>query len=176
MNVGTKSLLFGVHQVFWHPFTVWRAWRHLYGAPTWRECVCIVIHDWGYWGCPNMDGPEGELHPYVGAALAQDLFGPEYHELVLGHSRYLAKKMGWQPSRLCWADKLSMAYEPTWFYLIRARLSGEILEYRTKAHDRGFIPLMAKHSAWHRKLVQHLKGLAVSEAVKVNTTAGRQPQ
>ncbi|MCK5235828.1 MAG: hypothetical protein KAR06_02490, partial [Deltaproteobacteria bacterium] len=60
--VGTKSLLFGVHQFIWHPITVLIAWCKLYGWPTWPELVCIIVHDWGYWGKPNMDGPEGEKH------------------------------------------------------------------------------------------------------------------
>lgn len=57
--VGTRSLLFGVHQFLWHPWTVYRAWRYLYGKPTWREVVCIFLHDLGYFGKPNMDGEEG---------------------------------------------------------------------------------------------------------------------
>lgn len=61
----------------WHPVTVLLAWWALYGRPTWRELVCIIIHDWGYWHCPNMDGPEGELHPEYGAQLAGRWLGPE---------------------------------------------------------------------------------------------------
>jgi hypothetical protein len=59
MKVGQRSLLYGVHQFLWHPITVLIAWWVLFGRPTWRELVCIIIHDWGYWNCPNMDGPEG---------------------------------------------------------------------------------------------------------------------
>jgi len=33
-----------------------------------------VIHDWGYWGKPNMDGPEGERHPWLGARVMHVLF------------------------------------------------------------------------------------------------------
>jgi hypothetical protein len=166
MKLGTKSLLFGVHQVLWHPFTVWRAWRHLYGRPTWRECVCIMIHDWGYFGCPEMDGPEGELHPLEGAAIAGFLFGPKYYDLVLLHSRHLANKMGLPPSKLCWADKLSMRFEPQWFYLLRARVTGEILEYRRKADASGFIPYLAPDKAWHGKLVKHLEVLSCEKAIE----------
>lgn len=56
MKTGTKSLLFGVHQFIWHPLTVLLAWIKLYGWPAWEELVCIIIHDWGYWGKSNMDG------------------------------------------------------------------------------------------------------------------------
>jgi hypothetical protein len=98
-----------------------------------------------------MDSAEGEQHPYVGAWVvwylymwahsftrdrraaldrAEDLFF-----LVLLHSRYLCAKGNKQPSDLCWADKLSMSYDPQWFYLLRARASGEIHEYREGARE-----------------------------------------
>jgi hypothetical protein len=69
-SVGTKSLLFGVHQVIWHPWTVLRAWRKLYGRPAWWEFVAIALHDVGYWGCPDMDGDIGQRHPVKGAHLS----------------------------------------------------------------------------------------------------------
>ena len=76
MQVGTKSLLFGVHQIFWHPLTVTLAWKELYKTwPSWKEFVCIFIHDWGYWGCPNMDGEEGENHPVWAAKFAAKYLG-----------------------------------------------------------------------------------------------------
>lgn len=28
MRIGTKSILFGVHQFIWHPVTVYIAWRN----------------------------------------------------------------------------------------------------------------------------------------------------
>lgn len=146
MRRGTLSLLFGVHQVLWHPWTVYRAWRALFGRPTWREVICIILHDWGYWGSPNMDGEEGERHPELGAKLAGKLLGPSYHDLVLLHSRHYAKHRGLQPSKLCWADKLSICYDPKWFYLLRARLTGEIAEYRQISSH--LLPLTASHSAW----------------------------
>lgn len=33
MKVGTKSLLFGAHNIFIHPFLVFIAWWRLYGFP-----------------------------------------------------------------------------------------------------------------------------------------------
>ncbi len=171
MSTGTKSLLFGVHQFLWHPFTVWRAWVKLYGRPTWRECVCIFVHDWGYWGCPEMDGAKGELHPFVGARIAGWLFGFEYHELVLNHSRYLSKKRGVEPSRLCWADKFSMVYDPQWFYLRRARMSGELAEYRDNAARRQFIGREAPDEEWHTKLVRHLDAMARERALSERRAA-----
>ncbi|SRR6266545_2269186 len=124
MKVGTKSLLMGVHQIFWHPFTVYRAWTRLYGHPTFRESFCIFFHDWGYWGSSEMDGITGANHPELGAAIAGVLFGEAHRNLVLLHSRRYAVDRSRYPSKLCWADKLSIVYEPDWFYLLRARASG----------------------------------------------------
>lgn len=167
MKTGTKSLLFGVHQVLWHPLTVWLAWRKLYGAPTWRELACIIIHDWGYWGSPEMDGPVGSMHPVRSALMAVNLgLGFEAHEEILNHSRHLAFKLGHQPSRLCWADKYSMLYDPAWFYLIRARMSGELAEYRQRAADAGFIGLDRPDHEWLSKLKLKLAQLAAAEAAR----------
>lgn len=162
MKLGTRSLLFGVHQFAWHPVTVYLAWCRLYGRPTWRETVCIVIHDIGYWGCPEMDGEKGKQHPRVGARLAGWLFGSAYHDLVLHHSRSLAEQLGAKPSRLCWADKLSMLYDPSWFYLLRASATGEITEYRWQAMR--YVPLSASHRHWLTWLKARLAKLAREQA------------
>ncbi len=148
MKVGTRSLFFGVHQVFWHPLTVLLAWQYLYGWPSWKEFICIVIHDWGYWGRPNMDGLEGERHPEYGARIAGKLFGTEYYYLCLLHSRHYAKNTNREPSRLCWADKLSIRYDPWWFYLLRAWGSGELKEYRLRAAKAGAVPLNVSNRKW----------------------------
>lgn len=141
MKLGTKSLLWGVHQFLWHPCCVLRAWVDLYGRPSPWELVAIVIHDWGYWGSPNIDGPEGENHTHrskhVMLFLAE-LCSPgaqrELAELVLLHSRRTAAGRGTSPSRLCWADKLAVKYDPDWFFVLRATLSGEIREFaRTRS-------------------------------------------
>lgn len=171
MKVGTKSLLFGVHQFLWHPFTVWLAWIALYKTlPGWRETICIVVHDWGYWGKANMDGKEGESHPELGARIAHRIldkvrlrasesvnyFGDSrwhehettYHDLCLLHSRHYAKNTSKEPSKLCWADKLSISFEPWWLYLPRAWASGELTEYRKICANTGFVPLSASHREW----------------------------
>lgn len=153
MKMGTKSLLFGVHQFLWHPLTVARAWRHLYGKwPRWREWVCIIVHDIGYWGAPNMDGDEGTQHPLRGAHLVGRLFGADCERLVLLHSRTLSRKFGLEPSKLCWPDKASIAFDPAWFYLARARLSGEILEYHRNAIRCGFVGPGSTQREWLLKL------------------------
>lgn len=148
MRVGTKSLLFGVHQFIWHPITVLIAWWKLYGLPNWKEIICIVIHDWGYWSKPNMDGAEGEKHPEFAADIASKLLGHDYMLQCLLHSRHYARRYDMQPSKLCWADKLSILYDPEWFYLFRARASGELKEYRQVSAAAGFVPLMASDHEW----------------------------
>lgn len=69
MNTGTKSLLVGAHQFLWHPVCVALAWRKLYGSLPSDPRVWLVfaLHDWGYWGCPNMDGTKGKMHPWRAA-------------------------------------------------------------------------------------------------------------
>ena len=159
MEIGTKSVLFGVHQFLWHPITVALAWRKLYGTPTFKILVCIFIHDLGYIGKPNMDGSEGETHPIWGAMWAHKhldtykIYSPEgksqsFYEMCLYHSRTCAKKHNAEPSRLCWADKLCIKYDPWWFYLLRARLSGELFEYHGDAIKSGLLPANSTHKEW----------------------------
>lgn len=157
MKTGTKSLLFGVHQFILHPLTVWIGWIWLYGKlPTWQELICIVIHDWGYWGKTKMDDEEGERHPEFAAKIALYLFGPKYHDLCLFHSRHYARNAGQEPSLLCWADKISILCEPWWLYLPRAWASGELFEYREIAANTGFMPMSASHREWYKWIQDRL--------------------
>lgn len=151
MKVGTKSLLFGVHQVFLHPLFVLWGWVKLYGFPDWKEFVCILIHDWGYWGCTDMDGSEGERHPEWAAdwsfkkldnSIAPQMYTQEgwqsmmakYQELCIYHSRFYAKKYCEKPSKLCWADKLGSGLYPIWLWVFLGKLTGEIKEYISDPH------------------------------------------
>lgn len=143
MNVGTKSILIGAHQFLIHPLFLAFAWYKLYGFPLDpRLWIAFFVHDLGYWGKPNMDGPEGELHPYLGANIMKYLFGEWWYEFTLYHSRYLSKKNGKSYSRLCVADKLVTYYVPFWLFLPLTNLTGEIKEYmegkscRTPAGNR----------------------------------------
>jgi len=131
MKVGTKSILFGVHAFWWHPITVALAWRRVWHEwPDWRELVAIFVHDLGYWGRDNMDGVEGKLHPVGGAKIIRWLgLGEELQRLVLLHSQSFADAAKQPVSRLFLPDKVSVLYDPSWFYLLRAVLSGEIDEY-----------------------------------------------
>lgn len=106
MTLGTKTHLFGVHQFIVHPVMVTWAWVHLYGKfPSWRELLCIFIHDWGYWGVEDLKGEEGDKHPEVGARIATRLLGKEWGDFILGHSSYYIAREDVKKSSLHDADK-----------------------------------------------------------------------
>jgi hypothetical protein len=138
VTVGTKSVLFGAHCFLIHPLFVAAAWSKLYGFP-WdlRLWAAFFLHDLGYVGKPDMDGPEGERHVEWGARVMHRLFDQKgddrWRRFCLYHSRFYAKRDGVRPSALCAADKLAVALEPWWLYLPRAVLSGEVWEYFAKA-------------------------------------------
>lgn len=158
MTKGTKSVLFGAHQFIIHPLFVARAWSILYGFPfDPRLWVAFFVHDFGYWGKVNMDDEDGETHPLAGARLMSWLFdrgqvdnlvviyGMDDDELAalgdwgqfsLLHSRFYSKRLSLQFSKLCVADKLSIALEPAWLYLPRVKASGELSEYMKLADER----------------------------------------
>lgn len=152
MKVGTKSLLFGAHQFILHPIFVFIAWWRLYGFPKDpRLWVAFLVHDWGYWGKPNMDGKEGETHVELGAKIMHWLFDKKHKTINVGrnqtimtggtytwynftlyHSRFYAKKNNHPISKLCVADKLAFTIPPKWLYLLFVTWSGEIYEYMHK--------------------------------------------
>ena len=73
MKIGTKSVLFGYHAFWLHPFFVAEGWRRLYGFPFDPKLwAAFLLHDIGYLGKPNMDGKEGEAHPEMGAGMVGD--------------------------------------------------------------------------------------------------------
>ena len=137
MRVGTKSVLFGAHCFFIHPFFVAVGWWILYGFPRdLRLWAAFCFHDIGYLGKPNMDGDEGEGHVHLGAKIMGLLFGSHWADFTLRHSRYWAKKHGVTVSKLCYADKLAFVLTPPWLYLPMARATGELAEYMAKSLDR----------------------------------------
>jgi hypothetical protein len=134
MKIGTKSVLFGAHCLLIHPLFVALAWWKLYGFPfDPRLWVAFFVHDLGYIGKPNMDGPEGELHPYWGACLMGALFGKKWFDFTLYHSRFLAKNNNAQYSKLCVADKYAFIVTPRWLYLPMVNWTGEVDEYMKHA-------------------------------------------
>lgn len=129
MNVGTKSLLYGAHCFFLHPLFVAMSWIKLYSFP-WdlRIWLCFICHDWGYFGSTSMDGEDGKLHPYLGARI-MGVFGRDWYNFSLYHSRSLAKRDNVNYSKLCVPDKYAMCVTPKWLYLLMVQATGEINEY-----------------------------------------------
>jgi hypothetical protein len=84
MRVGTKSVLFGAHCFFIHPFFVAVGWWIAWGFP-WdpRLWAAFFLHDLGYLSCPNVEGPEGEEHVRLGAKIMGLLFGSYWAEFTL---------------------------------------------------------------------------------------------
>lgn len=137
MTVGTKSLLFGVHQFILHPILLAMAWTRLYGFPChpilW---ACFFLHDVGYFGKTDMDGEtEGQTHPEFGARLIRKCFGKEWGDFCLYHSRFYCRTNNQRHSKLCVADKLAFCMYPPKFYVLLARLSGELKLYRNFSED-----------------------------------------
>jgi hypothetical protein len=175
MKIGTKSILFGAHCFFIHPVFVAIAWIKLYGFPRDpRYWIAFFVHDLGYWGCSDMDGEEGEMHPEYGALLMHKWFdkkgkvvdigrgqtmltasATDWHDFTVFHSKTYAEKHGKDPSRLYAADKLAMALEPAWLYLPRVILTGEITEYMEVCCER-----FDNQKEWHKWTREHLRKMA----------------
>ena len=161
MTIGTRSVLFGAHCFFLHPWFVALAWWKLYGFPLnpllW---IAFFVHDLGYVGKPNMDGVEGEQHPYLGAEILYCITRSDrWFEFCLFHSRYLTKRLGGKPSRLCFADKLSFALTPRWLYLPMTRATGELAEYlknAQKADSAHWKPTGEDAKLWHAQLCVYM--------------------
>jgi|HubBroStandDraft_2_1064218.scaffolds.fasta_scaffold199261_1 hypothetical protein len=195
MKIGTKSVLYGAHCFFLHPWFVAAAWWKLYGFP-WdpRLWVSFFVHDLRYIGKPNMDGEEGELHPFLGARIMGWLFDTHLWKSIwfantvgrmldkafgeappgtiapgttltwycfsLYHSRFLAKKYGSNPTRLCVADKLALCLTPRWLYLPMVRATGEIREYRKLAAEGKYASMKTARAGdreWFDAMVAYLR-------------------
>lgn len=130
MKIGTRSLLFGCHQVLLHPLFVLAAWIRLYGLPGPSALLAIIVHDWGYLGCSDMDGPSGGDHPFR-VADALHLLGLDKAAVLVGrHSRFACRIAACTaPSRLMYADKLGTALMPAWLWGLLAKMTGEYQEY-----------------------------------------------
>lgn len=142
MTLGTKTLLFGVHQILVHqilvhPLMVLMAWVKIYRSfPTWRELVCIFIHDWGYWGMKSLKCSEGDKHPELGAQIANRIFGPKYRDFILGHSTFYTVREDISVSKLMAPDKYWHCMVPLWFYKCLSVPTGEFNHYRGLKHAR----------------------------------------
>jgi len=157
MRIGTRSVLYGAHCFFIHPWFVAWGWWKLYGFP-WdpRLWFAFFLHDIGYLGKPNMDGPEGEEHPRLGANIMYHLFGQEWWEFCMYHSRYFAKQHSKPFSRLCVADKLAICLEPSWLYLPRVIATGEVKEYMSANKVHREIGKSRSIREWHSKMIEYM--------------------
>ena len=149
MKLGTKSLLFGVHQFLIHPLLVIIAWIKLYHSlPSWRELVCIFIHDWGYWGLNDLKGADGDRHPEYGASLAVRWFDSDYGRFILGHSSFYSIRNNIGVSKLMAPDKYWHCFVPLWFYKLLSVPTGEFAHYRAMKHARQVAPDDATDAEW----------------------------
>jgi len=178
MKVGTKSLLFGYHQFIMHPFFVVLGWNAEYGRlPTFRESICIMVHDWGLWGKPNMDGTEGRSHPELGARIASFLLAlsdeHRWYEFCAAHSRHYALSKELPLSPLCAADKRSIDFIPDWLYILCTRLSGELEEYRGYSNDFFGLTVNDSDREWFRRFKTWYKDNRNNrESAKILTPGG----
>lgn len=155
MTLGTKTLLFGVHQVVIHTVLVTWAWVKLYGSrPSWREFFCICIHDIGYWGKPSLKCADGDRHPEFGARVAGKILGPEWSNFILGHSQFYCTRQGIEPSKLMAADKYWHCLVPLWFYKVLAVPTGEFKHYRELKHARQVADHSVSDEEWWANLQQ----------------------
>lgn len=170
MTLGTKTLLFGVHQIIIHPLLVIIAWMKLYHSfPSWKELICIVIHDWGYCGKPNLKNEDGDRHPELGANIAHRLFDKprvlaqldhsqlmefphEWKDFVLGHSSFYVTRYGIKQSKLLAPDKYWHCIIPLWFYKCLAVPTGEFKHYRELNHARQVANQNVSDKEWWSRL------------------------
>lgn len=191
VKVGTRSVLFGGHAFWLHPWIVAAAWTRLYGFP-WdpRLWLAFFVHDLGYIGKPNMDGEAGEAHPELGAKVLRFFGGWPWYYFVLFHSRFYVKKYreGWggfyvyadirgktlsepQPSRLCYADKVALTMTPSWLHILLCRLSGELDEYMDpEMHQDGGKyegerhQIYRKPTVWYDSVKEFIRGWVADRA------------
>ena len=172
MKLGTKSLLFGGHQFLIHPLLVLIAWVKLYRSfPSWRELICIFIHDWGYWGVADIKGERGDRHPECGGRIALKLFGPEWQNFILGHSSFYITRMGLERSKLLAPDKYWHCMIPFWLYKALTIHTGEFKYYRTLQHARQVTALDVTDEQWWAEIqkvcAQKVKGTFVIDKTKL---------
>ncbi len=124
-----------MHNPIFHGIFVSLAWIKIYHKiPSFKEFVCIFLHDIGYIKQDIIDGEE-DKHPEMGAKICGQLFGKEYHNLCIAHSRDYAEKLGLSLSKLGYADKYSVFITPNLFYFIVGYFGGEAKIYFEDTKD-----------------------------------------
>jgi hypothetical protein len=144
MKVGTKSVLFGAHQFVLHPIVLAIAWWKLYGPPLDpRLWVAFIVHDLGYIGKANLDGPEGETHVELGARIMHFLFD---------RKRVMSFFSTDDPVEV--ADAMAQGY------------SAEIWESNGKRHFRG--SAIRRSHYWHDFTLYHSRFYAKKHGAQVS--------
>ncbi len=161
LRTGTKTVLFGYHQFLLHPFILAVAWKKLYGFPCDpRLWASFFLHDIGYLCKPNIDGVEGQLHPFDGALIMHFLFDSAddaaWYHFVLYHSRTIAKTYFAPLSRLGYADKLAVLLSPKWLLRVLYFFSGELTEYMKNCEVSTWDEWYAGAVAHNRKTLSEL--------------------
>ena len=153
MTLGTKTVLFGFHQFLIHPIIVTIAWIRLYKSlPTFKEFICICLHDIGYIGKNDIKGEEGDRHPELGARIANRLLGPKYRDFILGHSTYYIYRHRVKRSKLLSADKFIFVNMSLTFFKIMTTLSGEFTYYRNQRNSRQVCDESESDKVWFDKI------------------------
>lgn len=137
---GLRSVTIGMHNPIIHGFLVVLAWHKIYrGFPSFKELMCIILHDVGYIKQDFIDG-DGDRYPELGAKICGYLFGRDYYVLCITHSREYAKKLSLPLSKLGYADKYSVLLIPNLIYKPLIYLGGEAQEYHktTKTKKWGY--------------------------------------
>ncbi len=162
LPVGTRSYIFGMHNPIFHSYFMILAWRKLYHHfPDFRTIVCIIFHDIGYLFQDCIDGT-CDRHIFLGAQICGKLFGLNYYNLCIQHSRDYCNRHGLEPSRLCYADKYSILLIPNWLLNLIVKISGEDSAYYKVGNSFLGYPLRAeptkaKYSSWFRSVEQQIK-------------------
>jgi len=82
----------------------------------------------------------------------------KWRNFSMFHSRYYAKKFEVQPSKLCFADKLSFCVTPRWLYLPMVNATGEIHEYlkMAKKSETAHWKPVEGQKVWHKQLCEYM--------------------
>lgn len=153
MRTGTKSLLYGGHCIPIHATMIAIGWRIHHGRwpDEWQVWAAFLLHDIGYWGSPEMDGPIGKLHPQRGARavgrLAALRSAPTrkqidyqyWYAFTACHSRSYAQHLGGESSDLAVPDKIATALMPIPLLALCYWLTGEWREYADYARSKGYL-------------------------------------
>jgi len=163
MKTGLRSYLVGMHNPILHTIVIVIAWIRMYhGLPSFKELICIMLHDVGYIKQATIDSPD-DKHPELGAWLCGAMLGRKYYFLCIAHSRIYAKKLNISLSKLGYADKGSILAIPDWVFRLMIFSGGEAQEYHrtTKTKKWGFpvdIKLIkADYARWVKDQAKHIR-------------------